>query len=104
MIGVDGDNVASDRRHVRRSLIEAELTRLIRAAESGPKFMDMDGPTRALCYRVGGFHRTSSGGNPVADSLVIPRTATALRSSVRQATRGTGKPPNNPYRKPWRAT
>ena len=52
MIGVNGFNVAADRRHVRRSLTKVELTRLIRATEDGVPFMGLDGPTRALCYRV----------------------------------------------------
>jgi integrase len=45
-------NAATDRRHERRALSEAEAVRLIEAAERGPRVEGMTGPDRAMLYRV----------------------------------------------------
>ncbi len=50
--GLTGFNVKEDRRHDRRTLSLADLTRLIAVAERGPGFQAMTGPARALCYRL----------------------------------------------------
>ncbi len=50
--GLTGFNVKEDRRHDRRTLALDELQRLIVAAERGPDFQAMNGPARALCYRL----------------------------------------------------
>jgi integrase len=52
MRGVTGFNVEEDPRHVRRSLTDDELARLIQAAQNGPMVFDMPGPLRAMAYRV----------------------------------------------------
>ena len=52
MAGVTGYNAREDVRHARRSLSEDELARLVQAAEVGPVVFHMDGPTRAMAYRV----------------------------------------------------
>jgi integrase len=50
--GVSGFNPEEDRRHVRRSLTDDELSRLVRAAEGGRTLFRMSGPMRAMAYRV----------------------------------------------------
>ena len=45
-------NVALDRRHDRRALSVAEAQAIIRAAETGPKILGMDGHGRAVLYRT----------------------------------------------------
>jgi integrase len=50
--GVTGFNAKEDRRHDRRTLALDELRKLIEAAQNGPAFQRMTGPTRALCYRL----------------------------------------------------
>ncbi len=52
MRGVKGFNVEEDIRHVRRSLTDDELGRLIQSAERGPERSGMSGPLRAMAYRV----------------------------------------------------
>lgn len=52
MAGVTGFNAREDVRHARRSLSEDGLARLVQAAEAGPVVFHMDGPTRAMAYRV----------------------------------------------------
>ena len=52
MRGVSGFNAEEDIRHVRRSLTDAELALLIRAAGNGPEVFGMPGPLRAMVYRV----------------------------------------------------
>jgi hypothetical protein len=52
MRGVKGYNPEEDLRHERRSLTDAELARLVAAAESGPNLFGMPGPLRAMAYRV----------------------------------------------------
>jgi len=49
---LSGYNVKLDRRHDRRALTDDEVTRLIEAAERGPKVGGMTGPERATLYRV----------------------------------------------------
>jgi integrase len=49
---VEGYNVDEDLRHIRRSLTEDELARLIAHAESGRDRWRMPGPLRAMAYRV----------------------------------------------------
>ena len=51
MRGVGAFNAAEDLRHARRALTDDELGKLVRAAESGPVRLDMDGPLRAMAYR-----------------------------------------------------
>ena len=50
--GVEGFNVDEDQRHVRRSLTDDELARLIAHAETGRPILGMPGPLRAMAYRV----------------------------------------------------
>jgi integrase len=45
-------NVSSDRRLIRRALLDEEVTWLIQAAEKGPVVRDMTGPERAMLYRL----------------------------------------------------
>jgi len=45
-------NVSSDRRLIRRALLDEEVTSLIQAAEKGPVIRDMTGPERAMLYRL----------------------------------------------------
>ena len=52
MRGVSGYNAEEDVRHARRSLTDDELSRLIRAAGSGPARFGMPGPLRAMAYRL----------------------------------------------------
>ncbi len=52
MAGVTGFNAQEDVRHPRRSLSDEEVARLIGAAESGPEHHGLDGPTRAMAYRL----------------------------------------------------
>jgi integrase len=52
LAGVTGLNVKEDRRHDRRTLAIGELRLLIYTAHRGPKYREMTGPTRALCYRL----------------------------------------------------
>jgi integrase len=47
-----GYNVATDRRHDRRTISVDDLRRLVAAAHGGPACQDMTGPARALCYRL----------------------------------------------------
>lgn len=47
-----GYNAAADPRHERRTLSVDQLRQLIAAAESGPTVLGVDGPTRALVYRL----------------------------------------------------
>ena len=49
---LSGYNVQLDRRHDRRPLTDEELTRLIKAAEKGPKVRAMTGPERAILYQL----------------------------------------------------
>ncbi|HEY2157444.1 MAG TPA: tyrosine-type recombinase/integrase [Isosphaeraceae bacterium] len=52
MRGVSGFNAEEDVRHVRRSLTDDELARLVGAAERGPEHYGMPGPLRAMAYRI----------------------------------------------------
>ncbi|MDE2508728.1 MAG: tyrosine-type recombinase/integrase [Planctomycetota bacterium] len=52
LIGLEGFNVETDRRHDRRTLSLDELRRLVAVAHRGPDFREMTGPMRALCYRL----------------------------------------------------
>jgi integrase len=52
MLGVTGFNSREDVRHERRVLSEAELVRLIQAAENGRVLYHMSGPMRAMAYRL----------------------------------------------------
>jgi len=45
-------NVSSDRRLIRRALLDEEVTSLIQAAEKGPVVRDMTGAERAMLYRL----------------------------------------------------
>ncbi len=47
-----GYNVKLDRRHDRRSLSDDGLARLIEAAQGGKRVGGLDGPTRAMLYRL----------------------------------------------------
>jgi len=49
---LSGFNVALDRRHDRRALIDGEAGRLLDAAEQGPKVLGMTGPERAMLYQL----------------------------------------------------
>ena len=49
---VNGDNANEDRRHDPRTISLEELRRLIVAAEAGPTYRLMTGPSRALCSRL----------------------------------------------------
>jgi site-specific recombinase XerC len=50
--GVEAYNVEEDLRHIRRSLTDDELARLIAYAETAPDRLGMPGPLRAMAYRV----------------------------------------------------
>jgi integrase len=50
---LEGLNVRTDRRHDRRALTDAELRKLLTAAEAGPDRYGMTGPERAQVYRLG---------------------------------------------------
>ena len=50
--GVEGFNVDEDLRHVRRSLADEELARLIGHAETARPMLGMPGPLRAMAYRT----------------------------------------------------
>jgi integrase len=50
--GVEGFNVDEDPRHVRRSLTDDELARLIAHAETARTVLGMPGPLRAMAYLV----------------------------------------------------
>ncbi len=52
LVGVGGFNIKEDRRHDRRTLAVDELRLIIDAANRGPPYREMTGPTRALCYRL----------------------------------------------------
>ena len=52
MAGVTGFNAREDVRHARRSLPSDELSKLIQAAQDGPPIFGMDGPDRAMAYRL----------------------------------------------------
>jgi integrase len=52
LLSVAGFNAKEDRRHDRRTISHDELRRLIEAAEHGPVYQAMNGPARALCYRL----------------------------------------------------
>ena len=57
---ISGYNDAVDRRHDRRALTDAELAKLIAAAETGPELYGISGPDRAMLYRLAvgtGFRR-----------------------------------------------
>jgi integrase len=45
-------NAKTDRRLIRRALLDEEVTWLIQAAEKGPVVRDMTGPKRAMLYRL----------------------------------------------------
>ncbi len=45
-------NEEADRKRVRRALTPEQLERLIAAAESGPRFVRLEGPDRAMLYRL----------------------------------------------------
>jgi integrase len=49
---LDGVNVDVDRRHDRRNLSADELSRILTAATTGKRHHWMDGPARAMLYRV----------------------------------------------------
>jgi len=52
LMGVTGYNVKEDRRHDRRTLSVEDMRKLVQAAHDGPTVAKLDGPTRALCYRL----------------------------------------------------
>jgi len=57
---ISGYNAAVDRRHDRRALTDAELAKLIAAAEKGPVVCGLSGRERAMLYRIAagtGFRR-----------------------------------------------
>jgi len=45
-------NANTDRRRIRRALLDEEMAWLIQAAEKGPVVRDMTGPDRAMLYRL----------------------------------------------------
>ncbi len=49
---LDGQNVATDRRHVRRMLSPADMAKLLTAAQAGPERYGMSGTERALLYEL----------------------------------------------------
>ena len=49
---LSGYNVKLDRRHDRRALSDDEIARLIDAAQRGDAVLGMEGPTRAVLYRL----------------------------------------------------
>jgi integrase len=50
--GIERFNAKEDRRHDRRTISLEELQRLIEVASRGPRFRQMTGPQRVLCYRL----------------------------------------------------
>jgi len=48
-------NTSTDRRHVRRSFSETELTNILNAANVGPVVQRMKGPDRAMLYAVAAY-------------------------------------------------
>ena len=52
LLQVAKPNVRADRRKLRRALTDDEIARLIAAAESGGAVLGMEGPDRAMLYRV----------------------------------------------------
>jgi integrase len=52
LIGLSPLNVRTDRRHDRRALTETELAKLIKVAQVGKRVESVDGPTRAMAYKV----------------------------------------------------
>lgn len=48
-------NVSTDRRHDRRPLSVADLTALLKAAQTGPVVLKMNGPDRAMLYAVAAY-------------------------------------------------
>ncbi len=52
MVSVSNLNTRTERRHPRRALSDAEIVRLLDAAERGPRFRGFTGPERAMLYRL----------------------------------------------------
>ncbi len=52
LAGMKSMNVEKDRRRVRRPLLDDELARLIRAAETGPEYHLLSGADRSVLYRL----------------------------------------------------
>ena len=49
---LDGQNAATDRRHIRRMLSPVDMAKLLTAAQSGPERYGMSGQERALIYEL----------------------------------------------------
>ena len=119
MGGVSAFNAQEDVRHGRRSLTDAELGRLVRAAEAGPVRLDMDGPLRAMAYRMAattGFRADelrsltpesfrsparslASFSRPAARRIADPRTSQSRQRSPKMSASGfrASHPANQPF-------
>ena len=49
---LDGQNVATDKRHIRRNLNQSDFAKLLTAAQAGPERYGMTGAERALIYEL----------------------------------------------------
>lgn len=87
LAGLQGLNVETDRRHVRRALTPSEARRLIRAAETSRVTVDcLTGPERALVYRVAlgtGLRRSELERLRVGDFDLAARTVTLGAASTK---------------------
>jgi integrase len=96
MRGVKGYNAEDDVRHPRRSLTDDELSRLIRAAETGPVVFGMPGPLRAIAYRAAagtGFRVSELRGlTPEAFRLDGPEPTVFLHASATKNRRPAEQP------------
>ena len=96
MRGVSGYNAEEDIRHTRRSLTDDELSRLIRAANSGPVRFGMSGPLRAMAYRLAtatGFRVAELRGlTPDSFSLTGSEPSITLKASSTKNRRSADQP------------
>ena len=96
MLGVSGFNAKEDVRHARRALSDDELARLVRSATAGPVVYHMDGPTRAMAYRVAagtGFRVAELRSlTPESFRLDGPRPCVVLRPGDAKNRRGVEQP------------
>lgn len=103
-------SVATDRRHDRRALTEAEARALIRAAEAGPTVLGISGPDRAVLYRLalGTGFRANELGSLTPESFALDAappvvTVAAAYSKRRREDRQPIRPDLAADLRPWLA-
>jgi integrase len=96
MLGVTGYNAKEDVRHARRDITDAELALLIDGASRGPESYGLNGPDRALTYRLAlgtGFRADEIRSlTPESFKLDPPFPRIVLKPADEKARRGVEQP------------